>query len=255
MDVINLFGSIILGVIAGSLVNFLSDVLPPYFDLNKDIENYHLIKCTECGNKTSLLDYFKFSTCKKCNHKTAKRNWIVILFYICIFVFIFMKPTGRFGTWDMALLLVYLGTVVIIDLEHRVILDAVSIVGILIAVPLGWRHHGLFNTLIGGSIGFGIMLFLYYLGILFTKWMSRKRGQSIDEVALGAGDIKLAGILGLILGWPGITLGLFIAILAGGFVSLLILVATILIKKYRSFMAIPYAPFLVLGTVLLLFLP
>ena len=39
---------------------------------------------------------------------------------------------------------------------------------------------------------------------------------SEEDVALGFGDVHLSGILGLLLGWPGITGGLFVAIILGG---------------------------------------
>jgi prepilin signal peptidase PulO-like enzyme (type II secretory pathway) len=79
------------------------------------------------------------------------------------------------------------------------------------------------------------------------------RGETIDDVALGFGDVNLSGVLGLILGFPGILLGLFIAIMVAGLVSLVFLVAMLLVRKYRLFMALPYGPFLVIGAVTLLY--
>ena len=50
--------------------------------------------------------------------------------------------------------------------------------------------------------------------------MARARGQSIDEVAFGFGDVTLAGLIGLIVGWPAVVLALLIGILAAGVFSL-----------------------------------
>jgi len=77
---------------------------------------------------------------------------------------------------------------------------------------------------------------------------------SSDEVALGFGDVNLSGILGMLLGWPAIVVGLFFGILAGGVVSLVIILWMLISKKYRAFTAIPYAPFLILGAIFLIYL-
>jgi leader peptidase (prepilin peptidase)/N-methyltransferase len=113
----------------------------------------------------------------------------------------------------------------------------------------------LVTSIEGGVAGFGIMYALYLLGELFVRWLSRRRGEPVEEVALGFGDVNLTGVLGLILGWPGILIGLFFAILASGIASFFIVVFSLLTKRYQAFMAIPYAPFLIFGAVVLLFRP
>jgi len=60
--------------------------------------------------------------------------------------------------------------------------------------------------------------------------------------------------MGLLLGWPGIVLGLVLAILLGGAVSLIYIVGMLITRRYRTFAAIPYGPFLVLSGVILIFL-
>jgi len=48
--------------------------------------------------------------------------------------------------------------------------------------------------------------------------------------------------------------GLLFAVLAGGLISLFIILGMLIAKKYRAFTAIPYAPFLILGTVYILYI-
>jgi leader peptidase (prepilin peptidase)/N-methyltransferase len=145
--------------------------------------------------------------------------------------------------------------VVVIDIEHRLILHPVSLVGVAIGGLVGWWMHGLLPTLIGGLVGFGTMYLLFKFGELFTRISSRLRGEPIDEVALGFGDVNLSGVLGLLLGWPVILMGLILAILAGGLYSLVYLLLSIVLGRYRSFEAMPYAPYLILAAALLLFFP
>ena len=63
----------------------------------------------------------------------------------------------------------------------------------------------------------------YYFGVLFTRIRTKRMlamGQEVDdEEALGAGDVILVTVLGLILGWPLIWFGLLLGILLGGFFS------------------------------------
>jgi leader peptidase (prepilin peptidase)/N-methyltransferase len=82
--------------------------------------------------------------------------------------------------------------------------------------------------------------------------MSKRRGETIED-ALGFGDVNLAGIVGLLLGWPLIIFGLLFAILVGGAFSLLLVAAMMIRRRYQAFMAIPYAPFLVLSVVYALY--
>ncbi|MBC8497079.1 MAG: prepilin peptidase, partial [Chloroflexi bacterium] len=133
------------------------------------------------------------------------------------------------------------------------ILHPVSWAGALLGLGVGIWMHGLAPTLIGGAAGFGLMLALHSFGNLFARGMARLRGEPIDEVALGFGDVNLSGVLGLLLGWPGIVGGLLLAILLGGVVSLFYLLIMLIRRRYQVFTAIPYGPFLVASAILLLY--
>jgi leader peptidase (prepilin peptidase)/N-methyltransferase len=109
------------------------------------------------------------------------------------------------------------------------------------------------TTLLGGVAGFAIMLVFYFVGEWYVRYMAKKRGLAPDEVALGFGDVNLSGILGLLLGWPAISAGLLFAVLAGGLISLVIILKMVLTKSYKAFTAIPYAPFLILSAIFLLY--
>jgi len=63
------------------------------------------------------------------------------------------------------------------------------------------------------------------------------------------GDVKLAVLMGLVLGWPGIIISLYLAFLTGAVVGVIL----ILLKKKRFGEHIPFGPFLVTGTFIALF--
>jgi prepilin signal peptidase PulO-like enzyme (type II secretory pathway) len=152
-------------------------------------------------------------------------------------------------------LVLYLALVTVIDIEHRLIMHVTSLAGVVIGLGIGVHLHGLPLTLLGGAVGYIVMLSLYLLGTLYVRYMSRHRGAPISEEALGYGDVNLSAIAGLLLGWPGIAVGLLVTILAGGVVSLAVVLLMLLRHKYRPFMAIPYGPFLVLSIAVLLLRP
>jgi leader peptidase (prepilin peptidase)/N-methyltransferase len=157
------------------------------------------------------------------------------------------------GYWLSFSLLLFFGVVVVVDIEHRLILHPVSIVGAFLCLGIGWSLHGLMPTLLGGVVGFTSMYVLHILGDLFAQWLARRRGETLNEVALGFGDVNLSGVLGLLLGWPGIVAGLVLAVLFGGLVSLGYIIWMLLTRQYRSFAALPYGPFLVASGLFLLF--
>jgi leader peptidase (prepilin peptidase)/N-methyltransferase len=114
-----------------------------------------------------------------------------------------------------------------------------------------WR--GLGSTLLGGVVGFALMLGFYWLGDVIGRWLARRRGQAWEETALGFGDVNLAGVVGLLLGYPAVLAGLFTAVMLGGVVSLIYILVMLALRRYQLFAAIPYGPFIALGALVLVF--
>jgi leader peptidase (prepilin peptidase)/N-methyltransferase len=235
---------ILLGWIAGWLVNYLSDVLPV-------TRRFSQPTCPNCQTPFPWKDYLLLGNCRGCGRKRGARTLTVQAVLTVAPVLLWIFPRQHFPFALAFLLLVYLAIVMVIDIEHRLVLHPVSLAGALLGFGMGLFLHGLLPTLIGGAAGFGVMWVFYYAGGWYVRWMAKRRGLSTDEVALGFGDVNLSGILGLLLGWPSIVLGLFLAIVIGGVVSLGIILGTLALKRYRAFTAIPYAPFLVLSALLL----
>jgi leader peptidase (prepilin peptidase)/N-methyltransferase len=164
-------------------------------------------------------------------------------------------PAGRLEFPWSTLLFLYLLLIVVVDIEHRLILQITSFAGVLLGLGVGIHTHGVQATVVGGIAGYSIMLLLYASGVVFVRSVSRWRGQPIDAVALGYGDVGFAGVVGLLLGWPGVLQGVLIAMLAAGVISLIIVVQMLVRNQYRAFVAIPYGPFLALSAVFLLLWP
>ncbi len=239
---------IVLGLLGGYLVNYLADVLPGTRRLGQPA-------CWNCNSEISWIDYLLLKKCKTCGKPRSWRTYAVLVLIPAIMVYLRILPPRQLELPLAFILLIYLALIAVIDIEYRLILHMTSIAGGLIGLGIGIHLHGVLPTLIGGAAGYGVMLALYYLGELFVRYMSKRRNETTEEVALGFGDVNLAGITGLLLGWPVIILGLLFTILAGGLVSLLIVVVMLLRRQYKAFFAIPYGPFMILSILVLLFRP
>jgi leader peptidase (prepilin peptidase)/N-methyltransferase len=192
--------------------------------------------------------------CAGCGRQRHFRSWIVEVLLTSVSIWLWMIPPQRMSFMVGFVLLAYFCLVAIIDIEHHLILHPVSIFGVGLGFVTGVWLHGINATVLGGVAGFGIMLGLYILGAWILRLFAHLRNQILeDEEGLGFGDVNLCGVLGLILGWPGITGGIILAIILGGLASLIYLVVMLITGRYRSFMAIPYGPFLVISTIILLF--
>ena len=235
----------VIGLLVGLGINYLADVLPITRKFTRPV-------CIRCNTAFSTGDYLLGRKCRSCDKPRSWRYPVVLIASAVAAAILWIIPVTHDVIWPALLLTGYFGLVAVIDLEHRLVLHPVSIFGAFLGAAIGIGLHGVSRTLIGGVVGFGFMLALYWLGGVFGKWMARRRGEEIDEVALGFGDVNLAGICGLLLGWPGVIAGLVAGILLGGFASLAVIAVQLIRRKYTPFTAIPYAPFLILGTVILL---
>ena len=245
-DILPILAVAALGWVGGAVVNYFADLLPHARRLSRPL-------CWNCGQPQPWRGFFFWPRrCPHCGVTRRVRVWVVELAAIGIALWLWPAyPDILQFLWRLILLL-YFGLVVVMDLEHRVILHPVSWAGAIFAFAIGLSLHGFWVTLWGGVSGYVIMLILYYLGGVFARWISRRRGQPLDD-ALGYGDVNLSGVIGLLLGWPGVLAGLTLGVFSAGFFSLIYLLGMLVARRYRAFTAIPFGPFLVLGAVLLLF--
>ena len=245
--ILGAFLAAIIGWVIGAAINYLSDTLPAKRRIARPT-------CPACGADQSLTyTIFPVGKCPSCGKRHSIRTWLIQIAATGIAIWMWFAPRPDLGFVLGMFLVLYFGVVVVIDLEHHLILHPVSLAGGVLGLGTGILIHGFFFTLLGGLAGLGIMFLLYLFGNAFAALASRLRGAALDEGAMGFGDVTLSGVLGLMLGWPGILMGLVIGIVIGGLVSLIYLVVSMLLRRYRAFTAIPYGPFLIAGAVLLLF--
>jgi prepilin signal peptidase PulO-like enzyme (type II secretory pathway) len=242
------------GIASGLAINYISDVLPL-------TRSFSQPACLVCGAPLNTWDYLLMRACAS-GHRRNTRTWVVLVLALIISFYIWFSPPEKIGYGLGLILSTYFGVIFVIDLEHRLILHPTSIFGAAFGLMIGIIKRGIAPTLYGGLAGLVIMLFFYFLGVLFARVRTRRMlaaGQEADdEEALGAGDVILVTILGLILGWPVIWFGLLTGILLGGFVSLCMIFWLLISGRYSKNILmtfIPYGPYFVTSAFVIVFFP
>lgn len=94
--------------------------------------------------------------------------------------------------------------------------------------------------LLGAVVGAGIFLLITLIG-----------GAIAGKEAMGFGDVKLMGALGLFFGWMNMIVISLIAFLLAAIISILLLAT----KKKKTDEYIPFGPFIVLATFVVMLVP
>lgn len=226
--------SILAGWAAGGLANWAADTLPRRGapDAAPAETPFHLL------HYLTLAWYpFRKGLCPGCGERRSIRAPLLEL--ACILAFAGLHL--RWGT-DWPTLLVswlyaaFLLTVLVIDLEHRRVLNVMVLPAAVLALAFSFLlgKPAPLNALIGGIVGFGFFLLLAVIS----------RGK------LGAGDVKLAGVIGLMVGFPDVLVTLCVGMILAGLVAIFLLITRRATRK--SYMA--YAPYLSLAALAGLFL-
>ncbi len=127
-----------------------------------------------------------------------------------------------------------------IDLEHRLLLDSLNIYLLCLVLPFAAVHYSPAHWLAGGLFGF--------LGPLGVSWAFYKLK---GKVGLGGGDIKLWGVLGVLLGPYGIMENIFMSCMLGSLVG----IALILAKRYDRENGIPFGPYIIIVAMVQAYFP
>lgn len=246
---------VVAGIAMGYLINSLADVLPHSPSTAKPL-------CTnkQCRQPQAWKDYLLYKRCRNCNNRHNLRSFLIPILTLAASVYLWLKPPSHMGYVLGVLALSYFLLVAVIDLEHRLILRPLSIGGIVLAGAMGWLMHGWKSTLFGSLFGFAVMFLFYLVGRLVTNHLAMKQNQPTAEAeeAFGSGDVTLATILGLFLGWPLIWFGLLLGVLLLGIGVIPLAIYLAIRRRLRKEalqMYIPIGPPFILSTILLVFLP
>lgn len=224
-----LFG--VAGLTVGSFLNVIIDRLPQGRSVVLPASH-----CEACEHKLSAIDLvpvfsylFLLGRCRHCGAAIPRRVPLVELVTGLVFAYLWL----RYGfSLQLLAYVVYAGifiTVFVIDLEQGIIPDRIVYPGMILALlfSIFVPGSGVVWSLVGGGVGFVIM-FLPYL---------------LSRGGMGGGDVKFGALMGLVVAFPSVLLGLFLAIAGGGMVAAALLALRLRTRKE----AIPFGPFLAGG--------
>jgi len=251
MDIIIALLAGIAGLLTGGLINVLADDLParqnprrPHYPdgTPRPLSAWLGITAFLTGQRASPENP---SSCLSWRHPVVEL--VTALGFVGI-------ALGYADEPNMPIWIVYLAIMIlitVIDVEHRLILFAVMIpawiFALLVAALSPEVGKSLGEYLIGGAAGFFIFFLMFLGGFIFTA-MSRHQA-----VAFGFGDVMLATLSGLILGWKGLIPAIFITVFAGAAGALIYIIGRMIMgRRYRWFTPLPYGPYIVIGTLAVL---
>jgi len=200
-------------------------------------------KCKHSLNWRDLVPVFSFmflrGRCRYCGEKISLQYPAVEIATGCLFLISYFLFLNHFLFLDFYLLaagvcllaIIYLLELIFIyDLKHYIIPDKFVFSAIGLAVI--YQVIGNFSELIITSLAA-----ISAAGFFFLIW-AISRGKW-----MGFGDVKLAFLLGFLLGWPSMLVGLFLAFMLGSVVGLVL----IGFGKKTMKSQVPFGPFLIAG--------
>lgn len=225
----------IIGLCVGSFLNVVIYRVP----LGMSVA-FPASHCPKCGYKLRWYDNIPVLSyvilggkCRSCKERISFRYTLVeiltaALWLLCAFLF-----KDNLVYMFCAIITCSVGVcVTFIDLEHMIIPDRFHLIMLPVAVLAVFCDEK--YDYVSHLIGFGLAI-VVFVGI---AWLGEK---ILKREALGGGDVKLAIVAGLFLGWQKLVLMMLVASVIGS--------AVMLIKRIKSGESkeIPFAPFLILG--------
>ncbi|MEK7159266.1 MAG: prepilin peptidase, partial [Patescibacteria group bacterium] len=239
----------IIGLCVGSFLNVVICRLPEKRSIVKNRSSCP--HCKEIIKPYDLLPLVSFCVlkgqCRQCKKKISWQYPIIELVTGLVFTAVayYYQTIGGIDNPLLVRDLVLLSALIVVfatDLKYMLIFDAVTVPMMVFAFAaniflLGNSTNYLslsLNYLAAGIIGAGFFFLQHYFSK--GKW-------------IGAGDIRLGLLMGLILGWPNIFVALFLAYIVGAICSLILIV----VSKKKMDSQIPFGVFLSLATAFAMF--
>ncbi|SDZ04165.1 leader peptidase (prepilin peptidase) / N-methyltransferase [Evansella caseinilytica] len=195
-------------------------------------------RCPQCRHTLSWLELipvlsfiWQKGRCRSCRTTISPLYPFIELTTACLFT---ISPMLVGWSKELPVALAFLSLLIIItvsDMKTMLIPDKVLLVftGIFAALRFLSPLTPWWDSLLGAAAGFGILLLLAV----------------ISKGGMGGGDIKLFGVIGIILGFNGVIIALFLASFIGAAVG----GAALIRKKATRKTPIPFGPFIAVGAV------
>jgi len=239
----------LLGAAVGSFLNVVVYRLPAGVSLV-----YPPSRCPYCLHPLAARDnipvfgwMFLKGRCRYCQSPIARRYPLVEAITALMFWLIFWVCGFSWHTVGYWLLASWLLALSLIDLDTLTLPDSLTQSGLLLGFLfqgwLGFVHSG---TLLGSVTQLMVGVMGAVVGIWLLEIISLVGTIALGQTAMGAGDAKLAAMMGAWLGWQYLLLAGFLASAIGAGVG----GGAIALGWLNRRQPMPFGPFLAIGTLM-----
>lgn len=200
-------------------------------------------KCPGCGQMIKFYDNIPIISylilkgkCRNCGSSISSRYPIVELLtglFALAVVFKFgLTPSALIYFAFIACLLV----ITFIDIDYQIIPNIISLpgIGVFFVASFAVSEVTIIDSILGIIAGGGILFLVAWIFNIVT-----------GREGMGQGDMKLMAMIGALVGWKGVLVTIFLSSLIGSLVGLMVMI----IQKSDMKMAIPFGPFLAIGSI------
>jgi leader peptidase (prepilin peptidase)/N-methyltransferase len=234
--------TLVVGLAIGSFLNVCIWRLPRNESLIAPASH-----CPSCNRPIAIYDNIPVISflwlrgrCRNCHQAIPWRYPIVELTNGLGYVVL----VGRYGLTGSAVIYAAffsaLLVITLIDLDHQIIPDRITLPGIVIGLISASTvlATSLLDAIAGIILGGGLLLIAGLVG----TWVLKKE-------AMGMGDVKLLAMIGAFLGWKAVLLTVLIGSLVGTLIQLVLMA----FKLWRRGEYFAFGPYLSLGAMVSLF--
>lgn len=242
----------LIGLFTGSFLNVLADRLPREESAIKG--RSHCENCKKTLKWFDLIPLLSFlllrGKCRHCHSTLSFYYPITELTTGILFVITLLFTINNFQSiynLQFSIPLIYylfiISSLIVVffaDLKYGIIPDKIVFPTILVSFFFFFVQPAIFEAGLINHLLSAVGACLFFLALFIG---TKGRG-------MGFGDVKFAFLIGLILGFPKIIVALYVAFLTGALCGIILVLWR---RKKIAGTAIPFGPFLVLGTLSALF--
>ncbi|MBM7572021.1 prepilin peptidase [Aquibacillus albus] len=225
------------GTVFGSFFNVVGLRVP-----NKQLFQSQRSYCPHCSHTLRwyelipILSFIlQFGRCRHCKRHISSIYPIIEFMTGVLFAYSFLHFGFQIELLLSLLLLSLLSIIVVSDTKYMLIPDKILLFFLPLFIILRFIEplDPWWSSVFGAVVGFGLLAIIII----------------VSRGGMGGGDMKLFGLLGIVLGISKVLVAFFLATLIGAIVSG-ILVGVKLVDRKK---AIPFGPYIVIGTIVAYF--
>lgn len=225
------------GTVLGSFFNVVGLRVPKKISFAND-RSY----CPNCKNQLRwfelipIVSYIiQLSKCRHCKQKISVIYPLVEFFTGFLFAFSYYKLGFQLELILMIILISMLMILFVTDITYMRIPNKIILffLPLLIIMRILSPLDPWYNAIIGAVVGYVLVALIIIL----------------SKGGMGAGDMKLLGVLGIVLGLGKVLLTFFIAALIGAVVGLILMA----LRKLNRKQPIPFGPYIIVATIITYF--